>query len=107
MKKIQKIKSKSKYLKKKKKKNEPKTVYNFNTINENEIDILVKQYAEKHKEPLTSYTIFHRQFCYKKISYSNSNGQNAYGLKRKEKQEIKLTLCFWRMFLFIVKYFLI
>ena len=31
-------------------KNEQKSVYNFNIINENEIDILVKQYAEKHKD---------------------------------------------------------
>ena len=43
-------------------KNAPKTVYNFNIINENEIDILVKQYAKKHKEPLTSYTISHCVF---------------------------------------------
>ena len=66
-------------------KKEPKTIYNFNIINENEIDILIKQYAENHKEPLTSYTISRSLFCYEKISYADSNGQNAYGLKRKEK----------------------
>ena len=86
-------------------KKEPKTIYNFNIINENEIDILIKQYAEKHKEPLTSYTISRSLFCYEKISYTDSNGQNTYGLKRKKRCEIKSTLCFWRIILFIVKYF--
>ena len=86
-------------------KKDPKTVYTFNIINENEIDILVNQYAEKHKEPLTSYTISRRLCCYEKISYVNSIGINSYGIKRKEKCEIKSTYCFWRVTIFIVKYF--
>ena len=86
-------------------KKDPKTVYTFNIINENEIYILVNQYAKNHKEPLTSYTISRRLCCYEKISYVNSIGQNSYGLKRKEKCEIKSTFCFWRVIIFIVKYF--
>ena len=86
-------------------KKDPKAVYNFNNFNKNELEILVNQYSKEHKFPKASYTISRKLWCYEKISYVNSNGQNVFGLKKESDCQIKSTFFFWRAVIFIVKYF--
>ena len=86
-------------------KKDPKAVYDFNNFNEDDIEILADKNVGNNKNPLTSYTIYRKRCCYKKITSVNENGQNIYSLEKEDYCKIKSTFYFWRVTIFIVKYF--
>ena len=86
-------------------KKDPKAIYNFNINNKNEIPNLAKQYANKKKIPKFKHNLSRKCCCYKKIQVIDSNKHNRYQLEKEINYEINSTFFFWRIILFIIKYF--
>ena len=86
-------------------KKEPKIIYNFNINNDNEIPDLAKSYANKKKTPKFKHYLTRKVCCYKTRKVINSNKHNIYQLEKEINYEIKSTFFFWRLILFILKYF--
>ena len=86
-------------------KKDPYSVYDFNTKNDNEIPELVKKGVKNKKIPRLKYDLIRNFCCYNKVQYTNSQGRNLYKLEKKVYYKIKSTICFWRLKLFVVKYF--
>ena len=86
-------------------KNEPSSVYNYNINNQKEVPDLVKKKLKLEKEP---YNIFEvKRYCTK--PYERYQNETEYGiryhLKKVHYYEIKTSFCFWRVILFMTKFF--
>ena len=86
-------------------KNEPYTVYEFNIKKETDINDLAKIYAKENKIPKFKFIFQRTLCCYKKINYIDLNGRNAYEFEKEVQCEINSSYCFWRVVLFIVRFF--
>ena len=87
-------------------KREPYLVYNYNTDNEREIPTLVEKQLKESKEPLETFEI-RRNLTkpYKKCQREENNGEVRYYLKKYEYYKVKTSFLFWRVVLFLTKYF--
>ena len=86
-------------------KKDPFAIYTFNTTNQNEIQDLIKKYSKTHKIPRVRYTLKRNFCCYDKKEYIDSRGNIKYKLEKETSYEMVSTFCFWRVVLFIFKYF--
>ena len=87
-------------------KKDPNLVYYFNTNNNKEIPELVKDEVMKRKAPYRTYEI--KRYLtkpYEKYQEEQYGGEIHYYLRKYKYHEVKTSFCFWRVVLFIVKYF--
>ena len=86
-------------------KNAPSSVYNYNTNNKKEVPELVRKQSELEKNPYDIYEV--KRYCIK--PYERYQSETSYGiryhLKKVHYYEIKTSFCFWRVILFLTKYF--
>ena len=87
-------------------KKDPSSVYYYNTNNNKEIPNLVKELAKKEKEPYKTYEI-ERYLTkpYEKYQEETENGGIRYYLRKTKYHEVKTSFFFWRVILFIIKFF--
>ena len=87
-------------------KNEPSSVYYYNTNNDKEIPNLVKKQMKKEKVPYREYEVLKLLTKpYEKYQEETNNGEIRYYLRKRKYYKIKTSFFFWRIILFIVKYF--
>lgn len=87
-------------------KNEPSSVYYYNTNNEKEIPILVKKQIKKEKVPYKEYEVLKLLTKpYEKYQEEIKDGEIRYYLRKWKYYKIKTSFFFWRIILFVVKYF--
>ena len=86
-------------------KKDPIAIYTFNTTNQNEIQDLIKKYSKKNKIPKVKYIITKNYCCYNKVEYLDPRGNVRFKLEKESNHEMVSTFCFWRLVLFIFKYF--
>ena len=85
-------------------KKDPIAIYTFNT-NQEEIQELIKKYSKKKKIPKVKYTLTRKLCFYNKRQYLDSRGNVNFKLEKEASLNIVSTFCFWRIVLFIFKYF--
>ena len=87
-------------------KKEPSCVYNYNLNNNKEIQNLVKEQVKKEKRPLETYKIIrYLKRPYEKYQNETNNGEVRYYLRKYKYYEVKTSFLFWRVILFLSKYF--
>ena len=86
-------------------KKDPIAIYTFNTTNQNELQELIKKYSKRNKIPKVKYNIPKNLCCYNKVEYLDSRGNVNYRLEKETNHEMTSTFFFWRLILFIFKYF--
>ena len=86
-------------------KKDPSSIYNYNTNNKKEVPDLIKKQLKLEKEPYNKYEVM--RFCTK--PYERYQSETEYGiryhLKKVHYYEIKTSFCFWRVILFMIKFF--
>ena len=85
---------------------EPSSVYNYNLNNEKDIPDLIKEQLKKEKRPFETYEI--KRYLtrpYEKYQEETNNGEVRYYLRKYKYHEVKTSFIFWRVILFLIKYF--
>ena len=87
-------------------KKDPSSVYYYNTNNNKEIPQIVKDEVNKRKAPYRTYEI--KKYLtkpYEKYQEEINGGAIRYYLRKYKYHEVKTSFCFWRVVLFIIKYY--
>ena len=87
-------------------KKDPSCVYNYNSNNRKEIPQLVKEQAKREKKPYKTYEI--KRYLtkpYEKYQEETLNGEIRYYLRKHKYQKVETSFIFWRVILFLTKFF--
>lgn len=80
-------------------------VYNFNKLDEKEIQKMIDKYSKNNKTPRVNYYLTRNYCCYKKIEDVDARGNIIYVLEKDSTYKFTSTFFFWRVTLYIFKYF--
>lgn len=87
-------------------KKDPSSVYYYNTNNNKEIPDLVKEEQKREREPYEIFKI--KRYLtkpYEKYQEENNNGEIRYNLRKVTYHKVKTSFFFWRVILYLVKFF--